>query len=80
MRSATQATVTTFGIIMGLAGLEHGIGEILQGNAVPSDIMFPSWPNAPFLSTMNSEPAMSIIPNFFVTGILAGLLSLIYLV
>ena len=80
MRSATQITVTTFGIIMGLAGLEHGLGEILQGNATPPGIMFPSWPNSPFFSTMRGEPAMSIIPNFIVTGSLACLVSLIYLV
>jgi len=63
MRSATQITVTTFGIIMGLAGLEHGLGEILQGNATPPGIMFPSWPNSAFFSTLAGEPAMSIIPN-----------------
>ena len=79
MRSATQITVTTFGIIMGLAGLEHGLGEILQGNATPPGIMFPSWPNSAFFSTLAGEPAMSIIPNFLVTGILACLISLIYL-
>jgi hypothetical protein len=80
MRSATQITVTTFGTIMGLAGLEHGLGEILQGNATPPGIMFPSWPNSPFFSTMRGEPAMSIISNFFVTGSLACLVSLVYLV
>ncbi len=72
--------MTTFGIIMGLAGLEHGIGEILQGNAAPSGIMFPSWPDSAFFSNMAGEPAMSIIPNFLATGILACLVSLIYLV
>ncbi len=42
MRSATQVTVSTFGTIMALAGIEHGIGEILQGNLAPSGIVFPS--------------------------------------
>ena len=44
MRNATRITVSTFGVLMGLAGLEHGIGEILQGNTAPQEIMFPSWP------------------------------------
>jgi len=34
-RSATRITVSTFGAVMGLEGIEHGIGEVLQGNAAP---------------------------------------------
>ena len=80
MRSATRVTVSTFGAIMGLAGIEHGIGEILQGNLAPTGIMFPSWPGSAFFRNVGGEPAMSIIPNLLVTGILASLVSLIYLV
>ena len=80
MRSATQVTVSTFGIIMGVAGIEHGIGEILQGNIAPSGIIFPSWPGSAFFRSVNGEPAMSIVPNLFVTSILAILVSLIFLV
>src|SRR5512135_2719586 len=80
MRSATQATVSTFGVIMGVAGIEHGIGEALQGNIAPSGIMFPSWPGSAFFRSVNGEPAMSIVPNLLVTGILAILVSLIFLV
>jgi hypothetical protein len=64
---------------MGLAGLEHGIGEILQGNTAPQEIMFPSWPDAEFFSNVAGEPAMSIIPNLLVTGILTCCVSLLYL-
>ena len=32
MKSATQVTVSTFGVMMALTGIEHGMGEILQGN------------------------------------------------
>ena len=80
MRNATQVTVSTFGVIMGLAGIEHGIGEVLQGNRAPSGIMFPSWPDSAFFRSVNGEPAMTIIPNLLVTGILAIILSLMYLV
>jgi hypothetical protein len=79
MRNATRITVTTFGVLMGLAGLEHGVGEILQGNLAPNGIMFPSWPEAEFFRNVAGEPAMSIIPNLLVTGILTCLVSLIYL-
>ncbi len=80
MRSATQVTVSTFGVIMGLAGIEHGIGEVLQGNVAPGGLMFPSWPDSAFFSSVAGEPAMTIIPNFLVTGILACLVSAVYLV
>ena len=79
MRNATRLTVSTFGILMGLAGLEHGIGEILQGNTAPSAIMFPSWPESGFFHNVAGEPAMSIVPNLLVTGILTCCVSLMYL-
>lgn len=34
MRHATAIVVSTFGVLVGLAGLEHGAGEILQGHIV----------------------------------------------
>jgi hypothetical protein len=80
MRNATKVTVSTFGVIMGLAGIEHGIGEILQGNTSPTGIMFLSWPDSAFFRSVGGEPAMTIIPNLLVTGILAILLSTAFLV
>jgi hypothetical protein len=68
------------GILMGLAGIEHGIGETLQGNIAPSGIMFPSWPGSAFFRIVAGEPAMTIVPNLLVTGILAILFSLIFFV
>jgi hypothetical protein len=80
MKNATKVTVSTLGFLMGVAGIEHGIGEILQGNIAPNGIMFPSWPDSPFFQIVGGEPAMSIIPNLLVTGILAILFSLFFLV
>ena len=80
MRSATKGTVVTLAAIMGLAGIEHGIGEILQGSRAPAGLMFPSWPDAAFFRIVAGEPAMSIIPNLLVTGILAIMFSLAFLV
>jgi len=80
MKNATKATVSTLGAIMGLGGIEHGIGEILQGNIAPSGIMFPSWPGSAFFRSVAGEPAMTIVPNLLVTGILAILVSLVFLV
>jgi hypothetical protein len=63
---------------MGLGGIEHGIGEVLQGNTVPGGVIFPSWPDSAFFRIVSGEPAMSIIPDFLVTGILAILISLAF--
>jgi hypothetical protein len=44
--NATRLTVSTFGAIAALAGIEHGIGEVLQGNKAPEGIMILSWPDS----------------------------------
>jgi hypothetical protein len=80
MNHATRAFVSTFGAIMALAGIEHGIGEVLQGNTAPSGVMILSWPSSAFFRNVAGEPAMTVLPNLFVTGILAILLSLALLV
>ena len=80
MRNATEVFASTFGAIMALAGIEHGIGEVLQGNVAPSGVMFPSWPESEFFRSLGGEPAMTIVPNLLITGILAILFSLILLV
>lgn len=77
MNRATKITVSTFGTIMGLAGLEHGIGEFLQGSVAPAGLMFPSWSQSEFFRSLGGEPAMSIVPNMLVTGILTILVSLL---
>jgi hypothetical protein len=80
MRNATSLFASTFGAIWALAGIEHGIGEVLQGNIVPGAILFSSWPDSAFFGSLNGEPAMTIIPNLLITGILAILFSLALLV
>ena len=80
MKSATRVTVSTFGALVGLIGIEHGLGEVLQGNMAPAGWMILSWPNSTLFQILAGEPAMTIIPNLLVTGILAILFSLIYIV
>ena len=80
MRNATRVFASTFGAIMALAGIEHGIGEIFQGNVAPSGIMILSWPESEFFRNLGGEPAMTVIPNLLITGILAVLVSLAMLV
>lgn len=80
MRSATKTTVSTFGAIIGIAGIEHGIGEILQGNMPPAGIVIESWPNSDLYKALSGEPAMTIIPNLFITGILAIMISVLLMI
>jgi hypothetical protein len=79
MRKATKAVAMWFGMVAGIAGLEHGYFEILQGNTRPASIMFPSWgPQQcdPAILWHACEPAMSILPSFLVSGIITVLLGL----
>ena len=80
MKNATNLWASTLGTIMGAAGLEHGIGEVLQGNVAPAGLMILSWPDSEFFRIMGGEPAMTIIPNLLVSGILTILISLVFIV
>ena len=76
---ATRVVASTLGILAGLLGLVHGYLETRQGNAAPSGIFIlavgpPCQANRVWHQCF---PAMTIIPNFFVTGILAIIVSLI---
>lgn len=74
--SAVRTTASVFGIYAGILGMEHGLFEMLQGNAVPTSIriMAVSGPGLPF--PFGHEPAMTVIPNFLATGICAILVGL----
>jgi hypothetical protein len=66
------------GIVAGFAGLEHGYFEIQQGNVQPASIMFPSMgaPCVPEKIWNACEPAMSLLPNFLLAGIVTLILGL----
>ena len=80
MKNATRVTVSTYGTILGIAGLEHGAGEILQGNVAPSGIVIESWPDIEAYEILAGEPAMTIIPNLLLSGILTVIVSIILMV
>jgi hypothetical protein len=80
MSSAMSRTVATFGTLAGLAGVEHGVGELLQGNVAPGGIVIRSWPGSELFRILGGEPAMTLVPNLLASGILAILVSLCFLV
>jgi len=79
--SATRIVASTIGVLVGLFGMEHGVLEILQGNVATSGLIIDAigpaheiWPGA-------MEPALTVVPNFLITGILAvivGFLTVIW--
>src|ERR1039457_5630445 len=74
--SALRITASVFGVYAGLLGMEHGYFETLQGNVVPHGVRIrASLSELPF--PFGHEPAMTIIPNFLVTGILAMIVGLL---
>jgi hypothetical protein len=73
---ATCAVVSTFGALAALAGIEHGVGEILQGASAPGSMFFASWPGSSFFHVVAGEPAMSLVPSFLASGVLSILLSI----
>jgi hypothetical protein len=76
-KSAMRGIATTYGILVGLAGIEHGVFEILQGDLATDGIMIDAigdsyrfWPCA-------KETALTIVPNFLWTGVLAVIFSIL---
>jgi hypothetical protein len=78
--SAASRIASIVGVLAGLGGMTHGIGEILQGNVAPSGIAINSWTVGPIATNMGGEPAMTIVPNLLVTGILNIIVSLAIIV
>lgn len=73
MNRATHLNVMVIGVIFGIAGMTHGLGEILQGNtptgglfinAIGAGSRWSRW-------TEGGEAAFTLIPNFLLTGIFA---------
>lgn len=83
MRKATRIIAASLGCFAGFGGLEHGYLEILQGNVQPESIMIASMgaPCVPEDIWHMCEPAMTIIPNFLITGFIAiglGLITMLW--
>lgn len=78
--SAARVVASTFGVLAGLGGLTHGIGETLQGNVAPDGLFVNSWTQGPIATNMGGEPGLTIVPNMLVTGILAIAVSLAIIV
>ena len=77
---AIRITASAFGALAGVTGIIAGYFEILQGNTVPSGLWismigpnYSTWENGAYR-------VLTIIPSFYITGILALIISTIALV
>ncbi|MCB0116660.1 MAG: hypothetical protein KDD84_21330 [Caldilineaceae bacterium] len=73
---AARSVAALFGVLAGLGGLVHGIGEVVQGNVRPDGLFVPSWTSGPIATNMDGEPTMTIVPNLLAMGILTTVTSL----
>jgi len=80
MNRATKTIVSTIGVLLGIAGLNHGFFEILQGNTPTNGLIIQAIGDAQQMWFYGTEEAFSIVSNFLATGILAVLVSLTIIV
>jgi hypothetical protein len=82
MRKATRLVASLFGLFAGFGGPEHGFFEILQGNVRPESLMIASMgpPCDPETVWNLCEPAMTVVPDFLITGILATVVGVVTMI
>lgn len=73
---ALGLVASIFGVLAGLGGIRHAIGEISQGSVAPSGLIIDSWVDGPLARNMDGEPALTLIPNLFAAGVVTLLVSL----
>jgi hypothetical protein len=73
---ATRAVAATLGTLVGLAGIDHGIFEILQGHIPPSSILIAAIGPEQRFWIYGEETALTIIPSFLISGILSVILGI----
>lgn len=74
---ATKNVASTFGVLVGLAGIEHGIFEMFQGNVSTNGIVIDAIGPAQRFWEYSTETALTIIPNFLISGIFSAILGLL---
>lgn len=79
-RSATGLFASATGVLVGLAGMDHGFFEVFQGPVAPSGRVIEAIGPAQRFWEFGAEPAFTLIPSFLITGILAMVVGLLVIV
>ena len=73
--NGTRVVVAAFGILCGLTGIIAGWFEINQGNTIPDDFVISTIGPNYLMADDFTYFAITLIPNFLITGILAIIVS-----
>jgi hypothetical protein len=76
MNRATRIIVSTIGVVLGIAGFNHGFFETLQGNTPTTGLIISAIGEEQRMWLYGGEEAFTIVPNFLITGLLAMVVSL----
>ena len=78
-KNATRITASALGVYAGLLGAVHGYFEMRQGSVAPAGLMISAIgpPCQPEAATHACFPALTLIPNFLITGIVALVIGLV---
>ena len=68
---ASRLVASIFGVLVGLAGIEHGIFEMLQGDVPTNGFMINAIGDSYKFWEGASERALTVLPSFLITGISA---------
>jgi hypothetical protein len=69
--------VPVLGLLAALNALDHGIGAITQGSGAPPDVVFESWGHVDAFEPLNGEPALTVIPDLLVSGLITVLAAVV---
>jgi hypothetical protein len=75
MTITPRALAPFLGVIAGIESSIHGVGEMRQGAVRPSGFLFDSWIDGPIAKQMQGEPALTLIPHLFATGLVVVVLA-----
>lgn len=76
MNKATRTNVAALGTIFGISGFFHGFFEFLQGNIPTNGLFISAIGEAQKMWPHGDEPALTLIPNFMISGIASMLFGL----
>ena len=76
-KSAIKTIATTLGVLVGLAGIEHGILEIFQGNVKPEGLIIDAIGPSQRIWEYSSETALTVIPSMLWSGIVSVILGIV---
>ncbi len=75
--NAVRITVTVIGVLFGIAGINHGLFEILQGNEPTGGLIIQAIGEGQRFYAEGTEEAFTLIPNFLASGIAAVAIGII---